>query len=708
MASVSQSVSGSQPPSRWFRQFLTHELAPYPRRAGTVSRMVIAATLVMIITMTFRIPFGFQGAVYALLISRESPRATLQSAATVLLVTGAGAAYLLVSAWFVISDPPLHFFWVIGSFFLVFYAISTLTNYTAAVIFAIMISIGVPLWDRHVSAETNVEDTLWLCWGAFIGVVITAGIELAFARLRPGDEIVLPVSEQLSAVENLLSCYAEGRTVDPAVEQQVTRLEVLGTSMLRRILRRSHHSNQYCARMGAVAVLVSRLIDLAAALTQLSFKPSASDQVRFRNLASSIASIRNDLISRRIPAPVQFNRDEESARAVPLLGEMENTVTLIPEAFAGSQSTDRNLPSSDDIPRPALFAPDALVNPEHFQFALKGCLAASGCYVFYNSAAWPGISTSVTTCLLTALSTVGASHQKQILRMAGVIAGGLVLGIGSQVFILPQLDSIAGFTVLFVFVTALSSWFMTASPRLSYFGLQMALAFYLINLQEFKIQTSLEVARDRVLGILLGLFMMWVVFDQLWGAPAAVEMKRTFISNLRLLAQFAREPFSEDRGIAIKQNITLRETINNNLDKVRALADGVLLEFGPLREQNLALRDRIRQWQTQLRVLFITRIALWKYRLRLPGFELPEAVWLAQREFDDELAKTLDAMADRFEGQPGVSRESRLEASFKNLEQTVQTFALRDLYTVLPERLKTFLTLSRRLEGLATSLNRDI
>ena len=708
MASVTQSVSGSQPPSRWFWQFLTHELAPYPRRAGTVARMVIAATLVMIITMTFRLPFGFQGAVYALLISRESPRATLQSAVTVLLVTGAGAAYLLVSAWFVISDPPLHFFWIIASFFLAFYAISTLTNYTAAVIFAIMISIGVPLWDRHVPAETNVEDTLWLCWGAFIGVVITAGIELAFARLRPGDEIVLPIAEQLSAVENLLSCYAEGRTVDPAVEQQVTRLEMLGTSMLRRILRRSHHSNQYCARMGAVAVLVSRLIDLAAALSQLSFKPSASDQVRFRNLASSIASIRDDLISRRIPAPVQFNRDEESARAVPLLGEMEDTVTLIPETFAGSPSTDRHLPSPDDMPRPALFAPDAFVNPEHFQFALKGCLAASGCYVFYNAAAWPGISTAVTTCLLTALSTVGASHQKQILRMAGVIAGGLVLGIGSQVFILPQLDSIAGFTVLFVFVTALSSWFMTASPRLSYFGLQMALAFYLINLQEFKIQTSLEVARDRVLGILLGLFMMWVVFDQLWGAPAAVEMKRTFISNLRLLAQFAREPFSEDRGIAIKQNITLRETINNNLDKVRALADGVLLEFGPLREQNLALRDRIRQWQTQLRVLFITRIALWKYRLRLPGFELPEAVWLAQREFDDELAKTLDAMADRFEGQPGVSRESRLEASFKNLEQTVQTFGLRDLHRVLPEQLKTFLTLSRRLEELATSLEGDI
>jgi multidrug resistance protein MdtO len=120
------------------------------------------------------------------------------------------------------------------------------------------------------------------------------------------------------------------------------------------------------------------------------------------------------------------------------------------------------------------------------------------------------------------------------------------------------------------------------------------------------------------------------------------------------------------------------------------------------------LRDRIRQWQTQLRVLFITRIALWKYRMRLPGFELPETVWLAQREFDDELAKTLDAMADRFEGPPAVRRESRLEACFKHLEQTVQTVGLRDLQRVLPEQLKTFLTLSRRLEELATSLEGDM
>ncbi len=124
---------------------------------------------------------------------------------------------------------------------------------------------------------------------------------------------------------------------------------------------------------------------------------------------------------------------------------MEHTLTLIPQAFADSRSIQEYLPSAEDTQQRRLIALGSLANPEHLQFALKGCLAASVCYVIYNAVAWPGISTAVTTCLLTALSTIGSSRQKQLLRITGAIIGGFLIGMGSQIFILPYIDSIAGF-----------------------------------------------------------------------------------------------------------------------------------------------------------------------------------------------------------------------------------------------------------------------
>ena len=687
----------------WLRNFLREELAPYPGRGALVTRMVIATALITVVGMTFRIPYTFQGAIYALMVSRESPRATLKSAGTILLVTGIGAVYLLVSVAFVVGSPFAHFLWAIGSLFVAFYAISVLTDYTAAVVFTVMISLGTPLWDRVVPPETNVEDTLWLCLAVVIGVVITAAVELVFAHRRPGDDIVLPIAERLSAIERLLTCYADGRQIDAATRKQIIQFEMRGTSMLRRILRRSGYSPQYSVEMAGTAALVGRLIDLAATLTQLEFESATSDRKRFGDLASALANIRKQLVNREIPGPVRFNTDVESA-GVPLLPEIEHTVSLVPQAFAASSSIHELLPPAEDIGQPSILASDAFVNPEHLRFALKGCLAASICYVIYNAVAWPGISTSVTTCLLTALSTIGSSHQKQVLRITGALVGGFILGMGSQIFILPHLDSIGGFVLLSVFVTAFASWVMTSSPRLSYSGIQVANAFYLINLSEFKMQTSLAVARDRVVGILLGLFIMWLVFDQFWGVPAARAMKKTFISNLRLLARFAREPISNNLKAAVAQRLAFGETINGNLDKVRALADGVLFEFGPSRQQDLALRDRIRRWQPEMRVLFIMKIAEWKYRAQLPGFELLDPIAVELREFDEQLARALDAMADRIE-ERSTGLQPTLQDALTQLERAIQVDRTDIAST---GRLQALLVLGRRIESSMAALTNKI
>jgi multidrug resistance protein MdtO len=108
--------------------------------------MVVSATLIMIVCMTFRIPYAFQAAIFALLLSRESPRATLSSATKTLIGISVSSAYVLLTVRLVINITSLHFLWIIGSFFIAFYILSAVPDYTTATTFTIVISVAVPLW----------------------------------------------------------------------------------------------------------------------------------------------------------------------------------------------------------------------------------------------------------------------------------------------------------------------------------------------------------------------------------------------------------------------------------------------------------------------------------------------------------------------------------------------------------------------------------
>jgi multidrug resistance protein MdtO len=708
MGGVAQSLSGSNGRLAWLWELLRNEMAPYPGRGALVARMVTASTLAMIITMTFRIPYGAYCAILAFTLSRESLEGTANAARTLVIGVLLAGAYAMVGAMLVLGDPMLRLLWVVGTLFLIFYLMSATNNYAGTTRFGYLVVITIPLWDLHITANLKVEGTLWAVGALTIGSVTALLLELVFAAFRPTDDLIEGIAQRLAAVEGLLADYANNRAVEASTQTALTRLTMVGTSRLRRILQRSSNGPQHTQQMGAVVALAGRLVDIAANLTQFTSQVPEEDRQQICRVVKGIAAIRAGLRSGTVPRLTDFSGEGEAPPRLPLVREIEKTVSLIPEVFSGSGSpTMYTWSPTDKSPRTMPLVRGSLSDPGHLKFGLRGCLAASLCYVAYNALFWPEISTAVTTCLLTALSTVGSSHQKQVLRFAGAIVGGVVIGMGAQIFILPYIDSIGAFTVLFAAVATLAAWFATSSARLSYFGAQILVAFCLINLEEFKIQTSLAVARDRVVGILLGLFAMWLFFDQLWSTPAGVEMKRAFISTLRLLAQFAREPVSKDTQLVIERTSALRETINAQFDKVRSIADGVLFEFGASREQDLVLRSRIRQWQPKLRALFVIRIVLRKYRLQLPGFELPEAVHVAQQEFDDRLARMLDAMAARMENGASEARVN-FEGSFQSLKHTVATCCANGSDQLLSVNLQTFLALSHSVEKITTSLQKEI
>jgi len=244
---------------------------------------------------------------------------------------------------------------------------------------------------------------------------------------------------------------------------------------------------------------------------------------------------------------------------------------------------------------------------------------------------------------------------------------------GAQIFVLPYIDSIAGFTVLFVVVTAIAAWIATATPRLSYLGVQLALAFYLINLQEFAIQTSLAIARDRVFGVLLGLLAMWLIFDRLWVRNALDEVETLFASTLEMFAELTEQLLKEDRNESVWQIRRLRDQLNANFQAIAAQSDALLFEFGPSREGKLKIRNDVRRWLPSLRTLLLVQVTSSQYRLQRPISSLPPSLASAHLEFESDVSQTMRAMADEVNGRGHVDMPD-IQSSAAKLQQEIVHF----------------------------------
>jgi multidrug resistance protein MdtO len=634
----------------WFPDFLRKELAPYPGRVALVARMVIAATITTIWIVTFRIPGGAIGVFSVFLLSRENLLSTAKSA---LYVAGAfviGGLFIPVGARFFASVPITHFLWEAASLFMLFFLIKTLTNYAVAINLAAVATTIFSIWYLPGPGERNVELSLWVVAATLVGAVVTLAVEIVFHAVRGGDEVMDGVDVRLKHIQDLMEDYAATRPPSPETTRMLAQYAVVGVGTLRAHIARANDEPIHRMRISALVSLTGRSMDFAAALSSTVSGLPAAEQQRAAQLARRIAEIRQSLHAKGQPA--RWEPEAGRSAGTPLLSELEAMVSLIPSVFASETSIDPRLEVLESPPSSnRIFVNDAFSNPEHLRFVLSGTLAAMLCYVLYVSLDWPGISTSVTTCVFTALTNIGVSRQKQVLRIAGALLGGFVFGLGAQIFILPNIDSITGFAVLIAVVTAVAAWVSTSSSRLSYAGLQIALAFYLINLSEFRVQTSLTVGRDRAIGVLLGIFMMWLVFERFYPRPAADEMVRIFIRNLRLMAELIRtSPAGTDTEAIVKVR-RQRDQVYRYFGDVNAQADAVPFETGPARAAHMAARDRIRRWQAALRTFYLLEAPLIQFRVFGDVSQKSRAFAQLDDAFREESARTLEQMADSLENQ---------------------------------------------------------
>jgi multidrug resistance protein MdtO len=437
-------------------------------------------------------------------------------------------------------------------------------------------------WEFHVPAEALVKNSLWLVGAGAVAVVCSVAVEYVFGTTNPVARLEEQLRTRYKALENLFTMIGNRAAAEEvsAATVQVSRLTAVGQTAMQELYNviadRNLDPGPLPIGSRVHITMVAQLMDTSAAFA--SQLPLVSDP----EIAERCARIAAACHQLPFSNASILERQAESNPGAP--STLLNRVETMLHTIRGMPQHNRFANGKELIALPTkkipLFVPGGLSNPDNLAFALKLTLAVTICYVFYHAVGWPGISTSVTTVFFTALGSTGVSKQKLLFRILGAMIGGLVLGIGSTAFLFPQMDSITSLVVLVSTIAFIAAWCGTGR-RFNYVGLQMALAFYFVAFEGFGPPTELAPARDRFVGILVALVVMWFIFDQMWPVRTVTIMRRDLAAVLRSDASLlqlgeTRQPRSE----RLRQANALRDQVGRTVAGLRSMNDAVEYEFG--------------------------------------------------------------------------------------------------------------------------------
>ena len=254
----------------------------------------------------------------------------------------------------------------------------------------------------------------------------------------------------------------------------------------------------------------------------------------------------------RITANAEYFKREFADGFVPsgiIPGTADRTIrslVALPLAEAERTLEDLSAKDSEDLkqksgPRPkkSLFVADAFSNPRHVQFALKVTLAGMIGYIFYTASDYFGIHTVYYTPLIIALASTGATIHKGVLRIAGCIVGG-ALGLICSIWVIPRFETLGMYLLIVFCLHGLAAWVAFGSDRISYMGLQIALAFDLGVLKDYGPPKEIDPIRDRFIGIVLGILIITTVFSLVWPEDARSIARQKLAACMRAVARLLK------------------------------------------------------------------------------------------------------------------------------------------------------------------------
>jgi multidrug resistance protein MdtO len=490
-----------------------------------------------------------------------------------------------------------------------------------------------------------VEHTLYTLLSILIACLVSALIETMLVKKCEPDAVLNALSRRIGLVEAFLSTDFTPEHSSSLLTIQLSRSAGRGVDDLWELLRNSSYDQNLHELLATVIALTRQLVELAANLAEIVPILSLEDQERCRAIAGNLRSVRSSLTRKESLkwTPLPF----VTHPADPRIAEIERTTALIAQSFSDeSIRLKLVLPLTAPNKSMGAFLAGVLQNPEHLKFAVRGTLSGSLCYVFYMCAGWMGLGASIITCTLTARRLTGSSRHRQSLRFAGFILGAGVFGLGTEVFILPQVDNLAQFALLFASVVWIGSWIATSGPRIAYSGFQIVLSYSLVNLNKFTINTSPVPARDAVLGIMLAVIAMWLVFDHLWAQASSVSVRNLLLSTLRKMANFelgiGRSVQEANQQLAFESS-----KINRDFDELRALADMYAFESFPKKPHESLVNRSIRTLLPEMRAFLLVKTGLLQHR----NFSKTGAEEGDIREVEEWASAVLYGLADAIESE---------------------------------------------------------
>lgn len=502
--------------------FVKQELKEYPGRYNAMLRYLLSSVIVITISLALSVPQLSYSLLVVFFATQKNIILTRVIFPLFLLVNTVAVASAILILKFTIDIPPLRLLCV--GILLLFLLYKMRSSKKWSFLFfsvAITITYSQSFVDLTSDAELLVRNSLWSWVAGCYATVVAHIVNSLFLPVEPVKQLKDESRKILAAISHRLHLISIGKEVEELGINEIQSSVLSLHSYLKfSIMRSEKFRNDQAKHLNEIAA-IERLYSVSRELYDLNKKEKSQD-IKYNCLKLSkechyfYNAINEDACYKmQVDDKININELPEC------LQEMYSALLSV-SLFELHEQSVKQATNQGEI----VTAKKNELSYDYIKYGIKTLLSVSLCYVFFTAVQWPGIHTSMLTCIIVAVPGLGASIQKSLLRIVGCVVGSL-LALLCTVFILPYIDSITGLLLMVVPVIALSGWVAAGSEKSSYAGIQILFAFSLATFATFYPHPDLSEIRDRFVGIMLGITVSTIVHSLLWPETEGKTLRKS-------------------------------------------------------------------------------------------------------------------------------------------------------------------------------------